>query len=60
MVLVLVAEPHPDYPHINFIRIERWSCTRCGAMADGEPSYEFKGWVRFHLSPITDEVCASE
>lgn len=27
---MLVAEPHPDYPHINVIQIERWSCTRCG------------------------------
>ena len=57
---MLVAEPHPDYPHINLIRIERWSCTRCGAKVDGQPSYEFKEWVQFHRSPITGEVCASE
>ena len=57
---MLVAEPHPDFPHINVIQIERWSCTRCGAKVDGQPAYEFKAWVRFHCSPMTDEVCESE
>lgn len=55
-----VTEPHPGYPHINVIRIERWSCTRCGAKVDGASSYEFNAWVRLDRHLITDEACASE